>query len=137
MKLVVERMNGHRLEARSDTATVVVDKVAAQDGGAGAFRSVELLLAGLGTCMIGTMLTFAEKQGIPVEDVRVELKPLVTFDPERVSKIRMTMELGGDLSEDQLESLREAAESCKVHNTLHMGARTELTVRPASPAPSA
>lgn len=129
MHMVVERMKDHRLEARTDTATVVVDRAAANDGEGHVFRSVELLLASLGTCMVGTMLTFAEQEGIPVEDVRVELKPLVSLNPERVSKIRMTMHLGGDLSGEQLERLREAAEQCKVHNTLHAGAATELKVQ--------
>lgn len=132
MQMVVERIDGHRLEARTDTATVVVDRAAAQEGDADVFRSVELLLAGLGTCMVGTMLTFAEQEGIPVGDVRVELKPLVALNPERVSKIRMTMHLGGDLSAEQLEQLREAAETCKVHNTLHAGAATELKIQHAA-----
>lgn len=129
MQMVVERMKDHRLEARTETATVVVDRPAAQDGEDNVFRSVELLLASLGTCMVGTMLSFAEQEGIPVEDVRVELKPLVALNPERVSKIRMTMHLGGDLTSEQMDRLKEAAEQCKVHNTLHAGAATELKVQ--------
>jgi len=132
MHLVVERIEHHRLEARTATATVVVDRAGAQGGDANVFRSVELLLAGLGTCMVGTMLTFAEEQDIPVGDVRVELRPLVALNPERVSKIRMTMHVGGDLTDEQLEQLREAAETCKVHNTLHAGAATELRIQHAA-----
>lgn len=132
MQMVVERMKDHRLEARTETATVVVDRPAAKDGDANVFRSVELLLASLGTCMVGTMLSFAEDEGIPVEDVRVELKPLVALNPERVSKIRMTMHLGGDLSQEQMDRLKAAAEQCKVHNTLHAGAATELKVQALS-----
>lgn len=126
--MIVERTTGHRLEARTGNATVVVDRAAADRGDTGVFRSVELVLAGLGTCMVGTMLTFAEHEGIAVGEVRVELEPVVTLNPERISRIRMTMHLGGDLDESQLARLKEAAEGCKVHNTLHAGARTELTV---------
>lgn len=136
MQVVVERQRGHRLEVRTATASAIVDRPAAQAGEPGAFRSVELLVAGLGACMIGTMLSSAERDDIPVEDVRLELKPLTTVDGDRVAKVRMTMHVGGDLSDEQLERLHDAAASCKVHNTLHAGVRTMLTVeRATSPAP--
>lgn len=132
MQMIIERIAGNRLEARTDTASVVVDRPAAERGESDAFRSGELLLASLGTCMLGTMLSFAEREGIAVDNVRVELKPLVALNPERISKIRMTMFIGGDLTDIELEQLRDAAEGCKIHNTLHAGARTELTVKPAA-----
>jgi uncharacterized OsmC-like protein len=83
-------------------------------------------LAGLGSCMVGTMLDAAEVAGISVGKVRVELRPIISFQPERVSKIKMKMVVGGDLTEAQVAELKLAAESCKVHNSLHDGVLTEL-----------
>jgi len=131
VNVTVERLQGHRLEVSNGSSSTIVDRDATA-GGERTFKSVELLLAGLGSCMAGTMLTFADEAGIAVESVRVDLKPVVSLNPERVSRIRMKMVLGGDLTDDELQRLQEAAEGCKVHNTLHAGAATELHVTKAS-----
>ncbi|GAA3166441.1 hypothetical protein GCM10010531_18820 [Blastococcus jejuensis] len=129
MQVQVQQVQGHRLEVTNGTAVAVVD---GQSGTGESFRSVELLLASLGSCMIGTMLTEAEKQGIEVSDVRVQLRPVVTMAPERVSRIRMTMTFKGKVDDVQLKILTEAAESCKVHNSLHNGVATSLEIVPES-----
>ena len=122
MSVVVERVEGKTLRVTSGNATVMIDGT-----GQAGFRSVDLLLGALGSCMVGTMLTAASEAAIPVDDVRVELRPVVAFAPaERVSRIRMKMTLAGDFSASHLEALKAAAESCKVHNSLHHGIETEL-----------
>lgn len=130
MQVVVRQVEGHKLEVRTPNSAVLVD---GQDGTANAFRSVELLLGALGSCMIGTMLTEAERQNIDVSDVEVRLRPVVTMAPERVSRIRMTMSLTGELTSDQVEMLSRAAESCKVHNSLHNGVATNLEIVSRAP----
>lgn len=125
MSVVVERIEGKTLRVTAGNATTMIDG-SGQEGSTG-FRSVDLLLASLGSCMVGTMLTAASQKQIPVTDVRVELRPLVTAAPaERVSRIRMKMTLDGDFSESDLQILEVAAESCKVHNSLHHGIDTQL-----------
>lgn len=125
MSVVVERVEGKTLRVTAGNSTVIIDGTG-QPGSAG-FRSVDLLLGSLGSCMVGTMLTVAAQAAIPVTDVRVELRPVVTFAPsERVSRIRTKMTLAGDFSESDLQALNAAASSCKVHNSLHHGIETEL-----------
>jgi uncharacterized OsmC-like protein len=125
MSVVVERVEGKTLRVTSGNATVMIDGTG--EAGSAGFRSVDLLLASLGSCMVGTMLTAAAQAAIPVTDVQVELRPVVKFAPdERVSRIRMKMTLAGDFSASDLETLRAAAESCKVHNSLHHGIETQL-----------
>lgn len=120
MTVIVERIEGKTLRVSAGDATAIVD------GGAGGFRSVDLLLGALGACSAGTMLTAAAEASIPVTSVQVELRPVVSLTPERVSRIKVKMTVGGDLSEDDLAALRAAAESCKVHNSLHHGIETQL-----------
>ena len=66
--VVVERVEGGALEARTRDVTLRVGR-ASDD----TFRSVELLLAALGSCMLGTMLVFAENVGVALDGVRLEL----------------------------------------------------------------
>ncbi|HEX7404766.1 MAG TPA: OsmC family protein [Candidatus Nanopelagicaceae bacterium] len=124
MNVVVETITKGVLEITAGKATTRVDRTGDPD--ATGFHSVDLLLAGLGSCMVGTMLSAADEASIPVGHVRVELRPIVSFGPERVSKIKIKMFVGGEITADQTEELKLAAESCKVHNSLHSGVLTEL-----------
>lgn len=124
MSVVVEQVHGRRLKVVAGGYETFVDGSSTAAGEA--FRSVDLLLGSLGSCMVGTMLSAAQEKGLDVSNVRVELRPLVALTPERVTRIRMTMSLDGDLTAAHLEVLRTAAESCKVHNSLHAGIQTSL-----------
>lgn len=131
MSVVVERVDGRLLRITSRDAVTTVD---GSGDDSAAFRSVELLLASLGSCMVGTMLAAARENSIEVADVRVELKPVVALTPERVSRIRMKMTIGGEFTEPELTLLETAAQSCKVHNSLHHGVETQLDITTGSPA---
>jgi uncharacterized OsmC-like protein len=131
MNVIVETVTKGVLEITAGKATTRVDR--SGDPDAVGFHSVDLFLAGLGSCMVGTMLGAAEDASIQVGNVRVELRPIISFGPERVSKIKMKMLVDGDLSLEQLEILKTAAESCKVHNSLHDGVLTELELYSQSP----
>lgn len=121
--VVVERAADGALEARARDVTLRVGRHA-EDG----LRSVELLLAALGSCMLGTMLAFADNVGVPVDGVRLELTPTVVDGPERVSRIDMRLRIEGDIEPKRLASLRRVAEHCKVHSTLDHVPELTLTV---------
>ena len=134
MEVRVERMAGARFEIHARGVTTVVDRLEEQGGPGDGFRPVELLLGSLGACMLGTMLTFAENENIDLGDMSLVLNPVLAEHPERVSRVEMTMRIGGDLSERQLQSLQRVGQRCKIHNTLHQGVETVLTVEPAAAA---
>lgn len=119
--VVVERGADGALVVRARDVTLRVGRQA-DDG----LRSVELLLAGLGSCMLGTMLAFAENVGVPVDAVRIELTPTIADGPERVSRIDMRLRVEGDIDPKRLASLQRVAQHCKVHSTLDR--RPELTL---------
>jgi len=121
--VVVERVEGGALEARARDVTLRVGR-ASDD----TLRSVELLLTALGSCMLGTMLVFAENVGVSLDGVRLELTPTLVDGPERVGQIDMRLVLDGDIEPKRLASLRRVAERCKVHSTLHHGPELTLTV---------
>lgn len=121
--VVVEAGPSGTLEARARGVTLRVGRKA--DEG---FRSVELLLAALGTCMLGTMLAFAEGAGVPVDGVRLELTPTLDTGPERVTRIEMRLRIDGDIEPKRLASLERAARHCKVHATLDHRPELALTL---------
>jgi uncharacterized OsmC-like protein len=100
----------------------------------GALRSVELLLAALGSCMLGTMLAYAETTGLELDGASVELQSTLAERPERVESIVATLRIERDLPERRLAALRRAAERCKVHATLAHGPELELVLDHVAPA---
>jgi uncharacterized OsmC-like protein len=127
-RVVVRRESGYRLSVTTGSAEAVVDRSVDQGGQGDGFRSVELLLAALGSCTIGTMLTYADENGIEVTDVQAELKAVESLATDTVTKARLTLYIAGPFDEDQRSQLEQAAAACKVHRSLHEGIETQLRV---------
>ena len=128
MKVHVERVRSGRFEIEARGVRTVVDRLEAEGGAGDGFRPVELMLGSLGACMLGTMLTFAENQAMRIDDVSVSLTAAIEEHPERIAGVAMTMRIDGDITDRQLQSLQRVAQRCKIHNTLHHGAETSLSV---------
>jgi uncharacterized OsmC-like protein/alpha-beta hydrolase superfamily lysophospholipase len=87
----------------------------------------DYLLTALGACKSMTMRMYADRKGWPLEHARVVLKhdKIHAEDCEacetkdgRVDHIDVTVEITGDLSDDQKKKIYEIADRCPVHQTL-------------------
>jgi len=87
----------------------------------------DLLLGALGTCTAMTLRMYADRKELPLERVRVTLShDRVHVDDcaeadkteGKVDLIRRTIELEGDLSDEQRTRVLEIADRCPVHRTL-------------------
>ena len=92
----------------------------------------DLVSAGLGACTGMTVRMYADRKGWPLEAVRVQLRHEKVYaedckhcdDPkQKIDQIERTIELQGNLSEQQQERLMEIANKCPVHKTLETGVR--------------
>lgn len=118
MHVEVDQIAGRRFAIRARGLEIVVDDTAERGGPGDGFRPTELLLGGLGACMMGTMITFARNQDIPIRSVHMELDDEEVPHPERVGRIAITMQVEAEATERQIQSLRRVAQACKIHNTL-------------------
>lgn len=127
-RVTVTRIAGRRLEVRAGDAVAIIDRSSADGGPGDGFRSTDLLLGALGSCTIGTMLSFAEAEGIDVGDVRAELTGVTSLSTDTVTRARLVLHLDAAITDEDRARLIEAAATCKVHRSLHDGIETQLTV---------
>ncbi len=90
----------------------------------------ELFPAALAACISTTLVMYARTKDWELGDVEVSVDYDHRSTPRRFA---VTIALGGDLSEDQLERLERAARSCPVRRSIEAGIEFEETIelRPA------
>jgi uncharacterized OsmC-like protein/alpha-beta hydrolase superfamily lysophospholipase len=97
------------------------------------------LLAALGACTNMTLRLYAERKGLPVQRITVELShdKIYAKDCEgcetESGKIDRAIAIEGDLNEEQRARLLEIANRCPVHRTLHSEVLIQTRSLKASP----
>jgi putative redox protein len=85
-------------------------------GEGGGLDPHELLDAALGACTAMTVTLVARRKQMPLVDVRVTISHAEDNDHYRLSR---SVELIGDLSQEQREYLLGIANKCPIHRALH------------------
>lgn len=82
----------------------------------------ELLLGALGACTSITIQMYAERKGWAVKTISVKLNEETVEDTEnpgkKISKITREIDLEGDLTQEQIDSLKAIADKCPIHKLL-------------------
>ncbi len=82
--------------------------------------------AALGACKALTLMWYARRKGIPVDDVRVAVDRDDSQERAGVYKLKAALQVSGDLTDAQLRELTTVAEKCPVHK-LMTAVTTEIT----------
>lgn len=126
--LVVRERDGRfAQDIHTDRHSLRADEPESHGGSDSGPTPYELLLAALGTCTAMTLRMYATRKRLDLARVSVRLRhdKIHAEDCEhcetrdgRVDRIERSLELEGDLSEEQRDDLLRIADRCPVHRTL-------------------
>ena len=92
----------------------------------------ELYDSALGTCKAMTVLWYAQRKQIPVEDIRVTVDRDDSQERQGLYRLHVTLHLTGTLTAAQREQLLAVAEKCPLHKLMSQ-VRTEISTVLAPP----
>ena len=126
--LVAERDGKFAQDVYTDRHYLRADEPSSYGGKDSGPSPYEFLLAALGTCTAMTVRMYATRKKFDLTRVSVRLKhdKIHAEDCEhcdsregRIDRIERSLELSGDLSDEQRKDILRIADRCPVHRTLH------------------
>ncbi|WP_374344226.1 OsmC family protein [Azonexus sp.] len=98
---------------------LLADEPASMGGADAGPAPFDFIMAGLGACTSMTLRMYAERKGLALTGIRVELEhDKIEIDGQPRDRIRRTITLDGELSAEQRQRLLEIANKCPVHRAL-------------------
>ncbi len=79
------------------------------------------MLSALGACTSITIQMYAQRKGWDVKNVSIKLKEESVEDPNnqgKMSKITREIDVEGELTQEQIDSLKTIADKCPIHKLL-------------------
>ena len=86
----------------------------------------DLYDAALGACKALTVMWYARKKGIPVDDIHTRIERDDSEERKGVYRLSATLSVQGSLTDAQLQELQAVAQKCPVHKLMST-VTTEIT----------
>lgn len=118
---------GYKTEISSRSHSILSDEPIESNGTDTGMTPYELFLSSIGACKAITMRMYAERKGLPLEDVSIELEHSKIPAEEckdsetkigKIDKIDIKVSITGNLTEEQKERILEIGERCPVQRTI-------------------
>ena len=95
-----------------------VDEPEANGGEDAGATPHDLYDSALGACKAMTVLWFASRKGMPIEDIQVAVDRDDSDEGNGIYRLRVTLSLGGPLTDVQRGELLAVADKCPVHKLM-------------------
>jgi putative redox protein len=109
------RGNNYVTSIKSDDHEIITDEPLADGGQDAGFDPFELVLAALATCTTATMKMYADRKQWKLDKIDIQLS---MQEEDGIQHIRTTIQVSGELTEEQKIRLLVIAEKCPVHKIL-------------------
>ena len=122
VRINLSYQGGLRCSATHEPSGNVISTDAPLDnnGRGEAFSPTDLVATALGACTATVMGIVAERKGISLEGMRIEVRKHMSQDaPRRISRIEIDLHMPLAQSHPERKLLESAARGCPVHHSLH------------------
>ena len=131
MTILVSRERAHRMKHMVHVRqhAVAVDEPLANGGEDLGVSAHELYDSALGACKAMTVLWYAQRKQIPLDDIKVTVERDDSEERQGTYRLRVMLDLIGELSDAQRQQLLAVAEKCPLHRLMTQvttEVRTEL-----------
>jgi putative redox protein len=110
---------GLRQEIQAGSHKITADAPKSVGGDESGLDPHELLMASLGACTAMTLKIFASKRDWKLDHVAVELdEEQVEEGGKKVTRLTRNIAVEGDLTQEQLDTLKQIADKCPIHKIL-------------------
>jgi len=101
--------------------TIITDAPVDNNGKGEAFSPTDLVSAALGSCMMTIMGIVANRTGIDIEGMAMDITKVMAAEPRRIAEVvlQFTMPAGKTYSDKEKAMLENAARTCPVALSLH------------------
>lgn len=130
---LVSRDRSHRMRhvVSARQHTMSVDEPQTNGGEDLGMTPHEVYDSALGACKAMTVLWYANRKGLPLEDIEVSVARDDSEERQGVYRLRVTLALGGQLTVAQRQELLAVADKCPIHK-LMTKSTTEITTELAA-----
>jgi putative redox protein len=118
LAIVRDQMAPMRHHVRVGSNSFSVDLGVAEGGEGSGPNPHDLYDAALGACEAMTMLWYAKRKGIPVEDIQVSVERNNSEEKTGTYRLETQLKLGGNLSDAQRQELLSVASRCPIHKLM-------------------
>lgn len=131
MTILVSRDRAHRMKhiVHVRQHAIGVDEPLANGGEDLGVTAHELYDSALGTCKAMTVLWYAQRKQIPLDDIKVSVERDDSEERQGTYRLRVVLDLAGELNDAQRQQLLAVAEKCPLHKLMTQATtevRTEL-----------
>lgn len=126
ISIIRDQTGAMRHHVHSGNHVFAVDEPSTVGGDDSGPNPHDLYDAALGACKALTLVWYAKRKNIPLEDVRVDVERDGSDERNGIYRLATTLTLGGNLSDAQRQELLTVAGKCPVHK-LMTNVKTEIT----------
>ena len=127
MTILVARDRTHKMKHTVHVRqhSFAIDEPPSNGGEDEGFTPHDVYDSALGACKAMTVLWYAQRKQLPLEDIRVTVDRDDSEERQGVYRLRVTLNLTGPLTEAQRQELLAVANKCPVHKLMAL-ATTEV-----------
>lgn len=127
-KINVRQLTGKQLQGTARTHRLVTDRTLEEGGSDAGCTSGELLLIAIGSCYVGSLRAFLEKQGLSCRELSADVFFEPHEDPTKRDRIVIVLTLDPAVRDFDLDAIKAVAGAGGVTSRIQLGSEIDIRI---------